>query len=144
MDFRKSPPATATPTPLAHHATQASNERGRTTRFAPATTAAGNDELTNMVNVLRKEIRELRAAQTMTPLVRSMIESVASPFVAHVLIDDNGESFRPPAMPLYDGSSDPLYHIHQYQTNMRMAGQSPSTKCQAFCLTLTGTAFEWI
>ena len=28
-------------------------------------------------------------------------------------------------------------------TNMRMAGQSPSTMCQAFCLTLTGTAFEY-
>ena len=108
-------------TPITPHATKASNKRGRITKFAPAATLAGNDELTNMVNMLREEIRELRAAQTRTPLVRSMLEGVASPFAAHVLADDIGGNFRQPVMPLYDGSSKPLYHIHQYQTNMRMS-----------------------
>jgi len=96
-----------------------------------------------MFNVLREEIREMQAAQTRTPIVRSMIEGVASPFAANVLAEDTVGNFRPPTMAPYDGSTDPLYHIHQYRINMKMAGQTPSTMCQAFCLTLTGTAFEW-
>lgn len=72
-----------------------------------------------------------------------MIEGVASQFAAHVLIDDTGGNFCPPTISLYDGSTDPLYHIHHYYINMRMTGQSLSTMCQAFCLTLIGTSFEW-
>lgn len=72
-----------------------------------------------------------------------MIEGVSSPFTASICADDVVGNFCPPTMPLYDGSSDLLYHISQYKTNMRMKGQSPSTMCSAFCLTLAGTAFEW-
>ena len=91
----------------------------------------------------RDEVRSIRAAQTLTPDVRNMMENVASPFTANILAEDFARDFLLPRILPYDGKTDPLCHIQQYQMWMRVGRQSPAIMCQAFCLTLSGPAYQW-
>ena len=60
---------------------------------------------------LRDEVRVLRAAQTLTPDIRGMMEDVTSPFTVEILAEEFARDFRLPIMSTYDGKTDPLPHI---------------------------------
>ena len=109
---------------------QASNERGHT-------------DMMTLFQELRDEVRGLRAAQTLTPDIRGMMEDVASPFTTEILAEDFAHDFRLPTTSTYDGKTDPLPHIQHYQMWMKVGRHSPAIMCQAFCLTLSGPAYQW-
>ena len=122
---------------------QASNERGRTTRIDPTTTPLDNTDMMTLFQELRDEVRVLRAAQTLTPDIRGMMEDVTSPFTAEILAEEFARDFRLPIMSTYDGKTDPLPHIQHYQMWMKVGRHSSAIMCQAFCLTLSGPAYQW-
>ena len=77
------------------------------------------EDLTLIVNGLTDEIRELRDAQTQTPVVRSMIFGTTSPFIIVIPTEDVIGDFQVPTNLIYNIMFDPLYHIIQYQLAMK-------------------------
>ena len=125
-------------------ANQAAEGTGRVVKPLPAVTLPAPDtELMNLIQGLQREIRELRATQNSNPAIRNMVEGTASPLAPHLLTEEVVGDLRFPPTLIYDGSSDPVFHLVQYQTTMQIRRQTPAAMCQAFCLTLTGPAFEW-
>jgi len=72
-----------------------------------------------------------------------MMEDAASPFTTDILAEEFARDFLLPRIPAYDGKTDPLCHIQQYQMWMKVGRHSMAIMCQAFCLTLSGPAYQW-
>ncbi|KAL2466360.1 Retrotrans gag domain-containing protein [Abeliophyllum distichum] len=51
--------------------------------------------------------------------------------------------FIKPKLDKYIGRGDPMYHLAYYKIEMKLKNASPSLKCMAFHMNLTGTAKRW-
>lgn len=71
------------------------------------------------------------------------IGETVSLFTARVLEHSLSEHFRMPSIPAYDGKTDPRDHIDTFSSWMLLQGSGPEVMCQAFSITLAGSAKRW-
>ncbi|MED6147685.1 hypothetical protein PIB30_046070 [Stylosanthes scabra] len=62
------------------------------------------------------------------------------PFSEEIMKAKVPKNFKNPDMVLYDGTSDPCYHLSNFRSWMYLAGASDATRCKAFPTTLTKVA----
>ncbi|XP_074314745.1 uncharacterized protein LOC141649981 [Silene latifolia] len=82
------------------------------------------------------------------PLEKVARDSYAdSPFVDDIALVGVPKGCVPPAMTLYDGTTDPLDHINHYKQKMMAITATGSLKeacmCKGFGSTLSGAALQW-
>ncbi|XP_074314385.1 uncharacterized protein LOC141649598 [Silene latifolia] len=82
------------------------------------------------------------------PLEKATRDSYAdSPFVDDIALVGVPKGCVPPAMTLYDGTTDPLDHINHYKQKMMVITATGSLKeacmCKGFGSTLSGAALQW-
>ena len=90
----------------------------------------------NLEEVVRRLVRQERGTH-------DAVGEIESPFTEQILAEPFPENFKMPATKQYEGLTDPVNHFESYRTWMNVRRATPSIKCQAFELTLTGTALEW-
>ncbi|XP_072078088.1 uncharacterized protein [Arachis hypogaea] len=52
-------------------------------------------------------------------------------------------NFKSPEIDLYDGTTDPKYHLSNFKSWMYLANASDATRCKVFPTTLTKAAMKW-
>ncbi|MED6131634.1 hypothetical protein PIB30_011485 [Stylosanthes scabra] len=63
--------------------------------------------------------------------------TITDPFSEEIMKAEVLKNFKNPDMVLYDGTSDPCYHLSNFRSRMYLAGASDATRCKAFPTTLT-------
>ncbi|XP_077234682.1 uncharacterized protein LOC143876885 [Tasmannia lanceolata] len=69
--------------------------------------------------------------------------SSRTPFTDDVMSAPAPMGFKMPAIPQYDGTTDPVDHLETFRTLMLLHGASDGFLCRAFPTTLTGAARDW-
>ena len=64
-------------------------------------------------------------------------------FTDDVLYAEPPRHFRMPALPVYEGSSDPNQHVLKYEWMMNAARADDVVKCHSFPISLGGIATMW-
>ncbi|XP_074300130.1 uncharacterized protein LOC141631344 [Silene latifolia] len=97
-----------------------------------------------------QELRDLmyRIPGVSRPLEKATRDSYAdSPFVDDIALVGVPKGSVPPAMTLYDGTTDPLDHINHYKHKMMVITATGSLKeacmCKGFGSTLFGATLQW-
>ncbi|XP_077241626.1 uncharacterized protein LOC143882103 [Tasmannia lanceolata] len=85
-------------------------------------------------------IEELAKDQS-RPMSRAF--SSRTPFTDDVMGAPAPRGFKMPAIPQYDGTTDPVDHLETFRTLMLLHGASDGFLCRAFPTTLTGAARDW-
>ncbi|XP_074297868.1 uncharacterized protein LOC141628660 [Silene latifolia] len=104
-------------------------------------------------SLLEQQYQELRDLMYRIPGVARPLEKVTrdsyadSPFVDDIALVGVPKGCVPPAMTLYDGTTDPLDHINHYKQKMMVITATGSLKeacmCKGFGSTLSGAALQW-
>ncbi|XP_074270742.1 uncharacterized protein LOC141594636 [Silene latifolia] len=104
-------------------------------------------------SLLEQQYQELRDLMYRIPGVARPLEKVTrdsyadSPFVDDIALVGVPKGCVPPAMTLYDGTTDPLDHINHYKQKMMVTTATGSLKeacmCKGFGSTLSGAALQW-
>ncbi|GMN58653.1 hypothetical protein TIFTF001_027751 [Ficus carica] len=71
------------------------------------------------------------------------VGAVDPPFTLAIMASPYPARFKMPSMSSYDGSTDADEHLENYQAYMLIQNANETALCKAFCLTLTGTAWQW-
>ncbi|XP_074302957.1 uncharacterized protein LOC141637297 [Silene latifolia] len=112
-----------------------------------------SNPLARASNSLEQQYQELRELMYRIPGVARPLEKAPrdgyadSPFVDDIALVGVPKGFIPPAMTLYDGTTDPLDHINHYKQKMMVITATGSLKeacmCKGFGSTLSGAAMQW-
>ncbi|KAL2526590.1 Retrotrans gag domain-containing protein [Abeliophyllum distichum] len=65
------------------------------------------------------------------------------PFFYKIRITPNPKDFIRPKLEKYTMQSDPMYHLEDYKTEIKLKNASDSLKCMTFYMTLTRAAKKW-
>ena len=63
-----------------------------------------------------------------------------SPFVAWIVDEPKPKDFVVPSFKQFDGKSDPVYHIFNFQQKMDLETRNKAILCKVFSITLVGPA----
>ena len=92
---------------------------------------------------MQAQIDRLLAERSVPDPVREVLSETQSPFPTSISSIIPPRNFKMPAIPQYNGKTDPIAHIQTYRTWMSIAKADAPTLCNAFPLTLTGPAQAW-
>ncbi|XP_074300442.1 uncharacterized protein LOC141631704 [Silene latifolia] len=111
-----------------------------------------SNPLAGTSSLLEHQYQELRELMYMIPGVARLLEKAArdsyadSPFVDDIALVGVPKGCVPPAMTLYDGTTDPLDHVNHYKQKMIVITATRSLKeacmCKGFGSTLSGAALQ--
>jgi hypothetical protein len=91
-------------------------------------------------NRLQLEIQQNSKGKTSR--VDSLLNK-SSPFTERVMAVQLPEKFKAPTIQTYTGIEDPTEHLDNYKMHMDLQGTPQEMACQAFPLTLSGSARDW-
>ena len=81
-------------------------------------------------------------AKAKNPLQRTFVRG--TPFVQYIVDFPTPSKFKAPVVTLkYDGKTDPVLHIEQYQDAVDIYAVPDEMRCRAFSGNLTGSAQIW-
>ncbi|CAL1378679.1 unnamed protein product [Linum trigynum] len=66
---------------------------------------------------------------------------VRQPLARSILVEQANSVI--PALPSYEGTTDPEDHLNNYFTKMQLYNNSDATLCRAFPSTFTGVVLDW-
>ena len=73
-----------------------------------------------------------------------LILDSCSPFIKRIQDAPLLDKFKMPTLALYDGTTDTIVHITNYNMTMKIAHvETDKVKCLAFPMTLSGLAMTW-
>ena len=65
------------------------------------------------------------------------------PFTREIQAEQISANLREPRMTPYEGTTDPKYHLDDFNNLMRLRGVNSRAKCHFFVVTLKGVAYKW-
>ena len=94
-----------------------------------------------MMEEMMQKVNQLGTYGDMTEqVIRGVTQS---PFTEWISDEPKPKDFVVPTMQSFDGSSDPVDHLYQFQQKMAIETKSEALSCKAFSTTLSGLAMMW-
>ncbi|CAL1367513.1 unnamed protein product [Linum trigynum] len=90
---------------------------------------------------IRREAPDLEERNAWAPRRLGRLWGVRQPLARSVLAEQANSVI--PALPSYDGTSDPEDHLNNYFTKMQLYNSSDATLCRAFPSTFVGVVLDW-
>ncbi|XP_030936070.1 uncharacterized protein LOC115961191 [Quercus lobata] len=120
-------------------------ERDSQRRETPRRPSTPDEQNSDLLREMRKEMDELRSAikEKTDRSVDKMIRATDSPFTAVVLECPVPSKFRLPQLEPFDGLKDPQDHLNTFKTTLGLQQPSDEILCRSFPTTLKGAAREW-
>ena len=94
---------------------------------------------------MQQEIDALKASKSGYQVSRSLVNTrlTESPFTEAILRTKRPRRFTLPAFVTFDGRTDPVEHIYQYQQKMTLDAENDALMCKIFPSSLSGPALLW-
>ena len=114
-------------------------------RGTPQRPTTSNEQNSDLLREMRKEMDELRSAikEKTDRNVDRMVKATDSPFTMAVLECPVPSKFRLPQLEPFDGLRDPQDHLHTFKTTLGLQQPPNEILCRFFPTTLKGAAREW-
>src|SRR5262249_30021317 len=109
----------------------------------PEQVAESTPNSAHLDELVDKKIREAMMRPPSQPTPSSTSPAITCPLSDHILEAPLPSHFRMPHIEAYDGSSDPLDHLHTFQDLMLLQGASDPILCRAFPATFRKAARVW-
>ncbi|GKV37220.1 hypothetical protein SLEP1_g45277 [Rubroshorea leprosula] len=124
------------PEPI-QHAPAISESQGQS-HFAPVQQPFHGD-VTRRLDSLEKLVVDQRGAPPPHPAT----DSVPHPLNTNIILEPYPAGFRIPQLKTYDGTKDPVDHLHAFYSCMQAKNASDALMCKIFPSTLRGNARTW-
>ena len=92
---------------------------------------------------IQAQIDRLLAERSIPDPVSEVLSETRSHFSTNISTTIPPKNFKMPTIPLCDGKTDPIAHVHTYRAWMNIAKADVPTLCNVFPLTLSGPAQAW-
>ncbi|KAL0434577.1 UNVERIFIED_CONTAM: hypothetical protein Slati_2792000 [Sesamum latifolium] len=86
----------------------------------------------------------IRVAGPNTVAKKTLPTEHGIPFSENIMMEELPAHFRSPShLPAYDGTTDPVEHIHKFENAALLHRYTDGIKCRVFLTTLTNSAQQW-